>query len=63
MKKTVVGLVALGGIVGLLTMATRLSRRIREHSGKMAAMCTQMAGQCKEMATRFEDRGEAAGRT
>jgi hypothetical protein len=56
MKRGLVGLVAVGAVVGLCAVARRMSRKMREH-------CGQMAAQCKQMAVQFGDRGEAVGRT
>jgi hypothetical protein len=56
MKKAIIGLVAVGVIVGLRLVATRMGREMREH-------CGQMAAQCKQMAAQYGGRGEAVGRT
>jgi hypothetical protein len=55
MKKALVGLVAVGAIVGV-RRARRMSQKMREH-------CGQMAAQCKQMATEVGGRGELVGRT
>ena len=55
MKKAVVGLAAIGAIVAV-RRATRMSQKMREH-------CGQMAAQCKQIATEVGGRGEAVGRT
>lgn len=55
MKKALVGLAAVGAIVGV-RRATRMSQKMREH-------CGQMAAQCRQMATQVGGRGEAVGRT
>jgi hypothetical protein len=56
MKKMIVGLVAVGAIVGLRSARTRIGHRMREH-------CGEMAERCMEMAAQFAGRGEAVGRT
>ena len=56
MKKAIIGLVAVGVIVGLRPVATRMGREMREHCGQMAAQCKQMAAQCG-------GRGEAVRRS
>jgi hypothetical protein len=55
MKKALVGLAAVGAIVGV-RRAKRMSQKMREH-------CGQMAAQCKQMAAQFGTRGEPVGRT
>jgi hypothetical protein len=55
MKKAIVGLAAVGAIVGV-RRAKRVSQKMREH-------CGQMATQCKQMAEQFGTRGESVGRT
>jgi hypothetical protein len=55
MKKAILGLAAVGAIVGV-RRATRMVQKMREH-------CGQMAAQCKQMATGFGTRGEPIGRT
>lgn len=55
MKKALVGLAAVGAIVGV-RRARRMSQKMREH-------CGQMAAECKEIAAQFAARGEAVGRT
>lgn len=55
MKKALVGLAAVGAIVGV-RRAKRVSQKMREH-------CGQMAAHCEQMATQFGGRGEAVGRT
>lgn len=42
MKKLIVGLVAIGGIIALRSVAGRASQKMQEH-------CKQMAGKCKQM--------------
>ena len=54
MKKGLVTLVAVGGLIGFLLLARRTGRKMSEH-------CGQMAAQCKEMTAQFGARGEAAG--
>ena len=49
MKKAIVGLAAVGSVVGLLVAARRVSQELREHSKQMKAHCKQMAAHCKEM--------------
>ena len=49
MKRAIVGLAALGSVVGLLVAARRVSHALREHSKQMKAHCKQMAAHCKEM--------------
>ena len=56
-KKAIVGLVAVGAIVGLRSVAKRIMRH------EMSEHCRQMAAQCKQMAVQFGDRGEAVSRT
>ena len=55
MRKTLVGLAAVAAIVGV-RRATRMSQKMREH-------CGQMAAQCQQMETQVGGRGEAVGRT
>jgi hypothetical protein len=55
MKKALVGLAAVGAIVGV-RRARRMSQKMREH-------CGQMAAQCKQMATQVGGRDEAVGGT
>jgi hypothetical protein len=55
MRKALLGLAAVGAIVGI-RRAKRMSKEMREH-------CVQMAAQCKQMAAQFGARGEAVGRT
>jgi hypothetical protein len=55
MKKALIGLAAVGGIVGV-RRAKRMSQKMREH-------CAQMAAQCKQMAAQVGTRGEPVGRT
>jgi hypothetical protein len=55
MRKALVGLAAIGAIVGV-RRAMGMSKKMREH-------CVQMAAQCKQMAAQFGARGEAVGRT
>lgn len=62
MKKAIVGLVAVAALVGVLPATRRISQKMREHSGQMAAQCKQMAAQCKQMAAQVGGRGEAGGR-
>jgi gas vesicle protein len=49
MKKRVVGVAAVGTVVGLLLAAKRVGHEMREHSKQMKAHCKQMAAHCKEM--------------
>lgn len=56
MKKAILGLVAIGAVIGSRPVARRMGRKMREH-------CEQMAAQCKQMAGQFQTRGEAVGRT
>jgi len=49
MKKAVVGVAAVGTVVGLLVAAKRVSHELREHSKQMKAHCNQMAAHCKEI--------------
>jgi len=56
MKKMIVGLVAIGAIVGLRSARRRIGHTMRDH-------CGEMAERCMEMATQFAGRGEAVGRT
>jgi gas vesicle protein len=49
MKKAIVGLAAVAGVVGLLVAARRVSHELREHSKQMKAHCKQMKAHCKEM--------------
>jgi hypothetical protein len=55
MKKALVGLAAVGAIVGV-RRAKRMSQKMREH-------CGQMAAQCKQMTAQVGTRGEAVGKT
>jgi hypothetical protein len=45
MKKAIVGLVAAGSLVGVLTVASRVRQKLRGHFAEMAAQCKQMAAQ------------------
>jgi hypothetical protein len=56
MKKVIVGLVAIGAIVGLRSARRGIGHKMRDH-------CGQMAERCMEMATQFAGRGDAVGRT
>jgi hypothetical protein len=56
MKKVIVGLVAIGAIVGLRSSGSGIGRKMRDHCGAMAELCM-------EMATQRAGRGEAVGRT
>ena len=56
MKKAIVGVVAIGAIIGSRPVARRMGRKMREH-------CEQMAAQCKQIAAQPGGRGEAVGRT
>jgi len=56
MKKAIVGLSAVGAVVGLRPLARRMSHKMREH-------CRQMAARCKQMAEQFGGHGEAVDRT
>jgi gas vesicle protein len=49
MKKAIVGVAAVGAVVGLLVAGRRMSAEMREHSKQMKADCKQMAAHCKEM--------------
>jgi hypothetical protein len=55
MKKAIVGLAAVGGIIALRPAAGRISQKMREHCQRMASQCKQM------MATQPGDLGERAG--
>jgi hypothetical protein len=55
MKKAIVGLAAVGAIVGI-RRASRIAQKMREH-------CGQMAAQCKQMTTQFGGHSRAVGRT
>lgn len=52
MKKALVGLVAVGAVVGLRPVARRMGHK-----------CGQMAAQCKQMAAQCGGRGEAVRRS
>ena len=55
MKKLIVGLVAVGAVIALRPVGTRIGRKVREH-------CEQMAGECKHtMAATPERQDRAAG--
>jgi hypothetical protein len=54
MKKVILGLAAVGAIVGI-RRASRMAKKMRED-------CAQMAVQCKQMATQFGGHGEPVGR-
>ena len=75
MKKAIIGLAAVGAVIGLRPVVKRrIAHKMREHCQQMAAKCEQMmAGQsgdrgeaagmpehCKEMAAHFRGRDEAA---
>ena len=55
MNKAIVGLAAVGAVVGVRRVK-RIGQKMREHCGQMAAQCKQMAGQ-------IGGRGEAVGKT
>jgi hypothetical protein len=55
MKKAILGIAAVGAVVGLRPLATRMSAKMREHCGEMAA-------ECKQMATQFAGQHEPVGR-
>ena len=55
MKKAVVGIAAVGALVGI--------RRAKRMTVKMQEHCRQMAVQCKQMAAQSAARGGAVGRT
>lgn len=50
MKKAIVGIAAVGAVVGLLSGLRRRSGSLREQSGQMAVHCKQMAAECRRMA-------------
>lgn len=56
MKKAIVGLAAVGAVVGLFVAARRMSQEMRVHSEQMTAHCKQMAAHCKQMAAQSEER-------
>jgi hypothetical protein len=56
MKKVIVGLVAIGAIVGLRSAGRRIGHKMRGH-------CGEMAERCMDMATQVARRGDAVGRT
>ena len=56
MRKAIIGVAAVGALVGLGVVSRRIGHKMREH-------CGQMAAQCKDMATTFAERRELAGRT
>ena len=45
MKKAIIGLVAAGSLVGVLTVARRVSQEMRTHFAEMAAHCKQVAAE------------------
>ena len=53
MKKTILGLVAFGCLIGLGLLVTRKTKKMREH-------CGQMMEHCKQMSADFDDSGEPA---
>jgi hypothetical protein len=55
MRKAIIGVAAIGTVVGLGIVGRRVGGKMREH-------CAQMAAQCKQMATQFGDRGELVGK-
>ena len=55
MKRALVGLAAVGAIVGV-RRAEGMMQKMREH-------CGQMAEQCKQMAAQSAARSDAVGRT
>lgn len=61
MRKVIVGVAAVGAVVGLFPIARRVGRKMREHFGQMAAHCRQMAAQCRQMAAQAGGRGGAVG--
>jgi hypothetical protein len=54
MRKAIVGLAAVGAIIGI-RRASRIGHKMREH-------CAQMAAQCKQMTTQLGGHGEAVGK-
>lgn len=55
MKKAIIGLAAVGAIIGI-RRASRIAHKMRVH-------CGQMAAQWKEIATQLGGHGEAVSRT
>ena len=53
MRKAIIGVAAVGAIVGLGVVSRRIGHKMREHCGQMAAQCKQM------VAGQFTERGEA----
>jgi hypothetical protein len=74
MKRAIVGVAAVGAIIALRPVASRISQKMREHCEQMASKCKQMMatqpGQgregaampehCKEMMARHGGEGEKA---
>lgn len=50
MKKAIVGVAAVGAVVGGFVAARRVSQEMCEHSEQMKAHCREMAAHCKQMA-------------
>jgi hypothetical protein len=56
MKKAIIGVMALGAIIGSRPLARRMRHKMQEH-------CEQMAAHCKQMAGQFGGHGEPVGKT
>ena len=55
MKKTTIGFLALGTVIGSRPLAKRMRHKMQEHCSEMAAHCKQMTGQ-------FRGHGEPAAK-
>jgi hypothetical protein len=53
MRKAIIGVAAVGAVVGLAVVGRRVGHKMREHCGQMAKQCKQM------MAGQFGEPGEA----
>ena len=74
MRKAILGLVAIGAVIGLLPILKRKAHKMRAHCEQMAAKCEQMMAQsgagdkpvgmrehCEQMAARREEKTEQFG--
>ena len=55
MRKAIIGVAAVGAIIGLGVVSRRIGHKMLEHCGEMAAQCKPM------MAGQVTERGEATG--
>ena len=55
MRKAIIGVAAVGAVVGIGVVSRRMGHKMREH-------CGQMAARSKDLATPLAERRELAGR-